>query len=114
MTATVTRISDRRAPYRIREGCVDDVRFVVSTWIRSAEKPRHVPIDAWFDNLRRLAAHHVSTGRVVIACSPTSEATILGWACAAGDAVAHVFVRYDLRGRGMGRALCDALRKGDG
>ena len=109
MTATVTNIRTKRPFYRVREATKDDVNFVVSTWVRSSEKPSGVPIDVWFANVRRLARHHAATGRILVACSPSSEGTILGWACGAGDAVAHVYVRHDFRGRGMGRALHRAL-----
>jgi hypothetical protein len=102
-------------PVRIRSMLPSDVGFVVDSWTQeSARTGRYESTrrrTLALDGVRRLARHAVSTSTVLVACSASSESTLIGWVCGAGGEPFAVFVRWDFRHRGIGRALTSALRE---
>src|SRR5678815_1999534 len=89
-------------PILLRDVEPGDVNYVRATWLRSgadsdfarvlgaAYWDRHVGHHAVIDALIRRA-------RVVVACSVTHHATIVGWACIEPGIVHYVHVREEFR-----------------
>lgn len=107
-------LATRAGLFDVREMRAGDVGYVVDSWVRETiATTRYANPSArkmGLDGTRRLARHVAATGRVVVACSPRDADTILGWAAGSKDgALWAVHVRWDMRHRGIGRALTTAL-----
>lgn len=113
MTLVLAR--DAAPAYRIRPMVGDDVGYVVDSWTHETGRMSRVTASARrglvLDGARRMARHAVATATVLVACSARSDSTILGWVCGLRGETFAVHVRWDMRRRGIGRALTTALRE---
>ena len=103
----------------LRTGTIDDVPFVLSSWLKSAADDVG-GIAATFTRRVFYAEHErllresvLPRARVTVASSPESPDAIRGWACFEptehGTLLHYVYVRFDWRGLGVGKQLVDSI-----
>lgn len=102
------------AVFRVREGRETDLGLVYDSWAQSfydAPAVRGAPRGLYFAGMRPRIRRLLERGRLLVACDIADEDTLLGWACCEDTApgvLHYVFVRKDVRGGGVARALIEA------
>ncbi len=101
-------------PVTIRGPREGDLGYIVDTWRKG------IAAESWLcawdrDVYFRLMARHIKAiatepGAIVrIACDPSDEDTILGFAVLTGDELHYVYVRQSLWKQGIARVLLEGL-----
>jgi GNAT superfamily N-acetyltransferase len=101
-------------PVTIRAMRENDLGYIVDTWRQGLAAESYLcrfDRDVYF----RLMARHIKAlsaepgAHVRVACDPTDEDTIVGYAVLTGDELHYVYVRQTLWKQGIARLLLDGL-----
>ncbi len=95
-------------PIRIRRVRDTDLGFVVDTWRQSFCNDSYLfkfNRDLYFRLMGLHANACIRAGVVDVACDPSDEDTVLGWAARTGKTLHYVYVREALRRHGVARQL---------
>jgi len=103
-TAASIRVGD--AEIVLRPYAESDRAYVLSTWERSGRSMLRGISTVRF---RAAIEGIVESLPIIIACSPRSHDTILGWATGHSGKVVYAYVPMRMRGMGIGRALIGGL-----
>ncbi len=104
------------AAFAIRAGRPADHPFVFARWVRSYEGSRWadaMPLPLFQEGHHRLIAALLAREgvRLLVACDPQDENTILGWAVLEPGVLHYVFVKEGVRRLGIGTALIASLSR---
>ena len=95
-------------PFTLRLGRPSDLAFVVDSWVKRG----HHRNERLSDATARVRALLASEGTELrIACLPDDEDAIVGWAVVVTKppTLHYVYVRKELRGNGIARALLNGI-----
>lgn len=93
-------------PFSLRLGRPSDLAFVVDSWVKRGHARNERLSDA---TARVRAVLADATTELRIACLPDDEDAILGWSVVSPPALHYVYVRKELRGNGIARALLHGI-----
>jgi hypothetical protein len=108
-------------PIRYRAATKDDLRFVLSSWVRSythrRKPPEGMSLKGWRAGVRVTIADLLrrTTTRAVVACNPLNDTLIWGFAIFddGPEPVLHYcYVKEVFRGNGIGTELTRMARNG--
>lgn len=98
-----------------RMAMADDMAFVRATWMQShvfKARDRTRAHSGWVFQKTYIAPILAERPRIVVLCSPDRPSALHGHAVAIRDALAWVYVPFDLRGHGYGRQVITAALGG--
>lgn len=93
-------------PFSLRVGRPADLAYVVDSWVKRGRDRGERLSDATA-RVRAILADEGTELR--IACLPDDPDAILGWAAVAPPSLHYVYVRKELRGQGLARALLHGI-----
>lgn len=93
---------------QLRPARADDEALIYSSWLRSYWNATMKGVVEYIDYIRgqraridrMLAAHGA-----LVACSPSDDTVIMGWACLGGGGLHYVYVRHLYRNQGVATSL---------
>lgn len=104
---------------KIRGRIVGDTEFIASTWLNYVKQytgiGKSVSKSVFMDNHGELVKKALKVSNIIVACHKDDPETILGFAvterASHQDVVHFVFVRKELRGKGVGQSLLNVFKK---
>ena len=104
-------------PICIRAATDADVAYVLKSWIETYRREslwsKHMDNDVFYPNHRAVAVECVQQDDTVVAADANDPSHLVGFACGrrhrGGLAMHFVYVKFALRGFGVGRALVNAF-----
>ena len=90
---------------RWRDGCEDDHRYVMATWMRSYGERVKCRRDVFSKHHPSYILRLIRQSRLLIACSPDLTSTIHGWCVGTHKMVHYLYVPPELRRKGLGKAM---------
>lgn len=100
----------------IREARVDDVNFIINSWIKSFEKYMYlVPKPMYYAGQRKLITRVMARGKCFVASNHENRDQIFGWiiyeSIADTEVLHYVYVKHPYRRYGIGNQLLQIMRR---
>ena len=101
--------------YQLRGIEEGDLNFIFNSWLKSYRKSdfaKKVPSDVYYYHHKGVIDRLLSHSSILVACNPDNPAQVFGYIVASHEpilAVHYVYVKYNYRKLGLGKALAEAL-----
>lgn len=97
---------------RVRRYKDEDFAFVVDAWKRSYEDApavRGCDREHYKEEMTRTIRRLVNAGTVLLACDPTDEDNLVGFAAFNGAELHYVYIKQAFRAKGVARMLLEGV-----